>query len=622
MPAPRAAMGSGPRSGSTAARAPNAANRRSSSKSQGGRPGSKMKKMDHNPKKRKEQQEKADKLLKLFCVRKMQRLFRVKKIRGAVKAVHQLEDVVLDEIPTPGIEAYQLLFDGPNPELTGGALGFELAMQAYKTGDEDPSDPGTVVSRATTTKSRYSEEGSGVSGSGSRPSSSGSQNGFSESTDDSEPLGPRLNVELLAFRLDEWGVEEAGKMARLIFWIMDCGDELTPENLECICRHHRIRRRNQVSRIVLHLILVHPGDSKITATTEGDATQLLLPEGWEQVTRTGWGLRAMGPEWTPGLVLRGSARCYAETAERLQLVADDGGGDDGTFSPASTFSHHARSSRASFRGSIRRGSSMASSRFPGRSFPAARECDALDFPRRNRPTKLECPAAYDLAEELGKAVYEIDPPPTDPTDQPNEPTPTLLIGGASVLELLLACLVGTRPRDELVHARLTGGDAIFLKSPFMCQLSGHGDRETWRSGSELWEEAMKRDDWQVIRHIRGDGRGLPSHLGGLPPPPIPLVTRRPDSTWLTTEMKSTWDRYAGAPLILGDKEYALLRERAGMEILPLHEHVQRPLKALTKNAPKSPRPGDEEPAPAPTRRFGMFGGIGVAHASPAAGLGI
>mmetsp|Transcript_139955 Transcript_139955/g.241800 ORF Transcript_139955/g.241800 Transcript_139955/m.241800 type:complete len:659 (-) Transcript_139955:74-2050(-) len=565
-----------------------------------------------SPKKRREQQEKAERLLKIFCVRKMQRMYRVHKVRFAVRAIHELEDFVFEGQPTPGIEAYQMLFDGPNPETTGGAIGFELAMRLHGPppdlfGKKTPSDAGSQLSRGTG-RAKASEQGSVVSGSrqgsrqGSAPSSSRSQ----RSNASSENV-PRLSQELLIFRLGEYGVENAAQIAHLIFWILDCEGELSPEDLEVVYRHHRIRRRNMVSRVVLHLILVLPGNSDWLAAAESeDGAQPLLPEGWAQVTRTGWLLRAAGAAWLPGLVLRGSPQCCAETADRMRLIADDGGleqGADNTDANSTRASSAAsrRSSKTSRRSSKakRRRSKLGQQSDPEcYTFPAAHVCEALDYPRPNRKNRLDCPATYDIHVEVGRILRRLEPAVIDVKEQPNEPMPVLLVAGASVLELLLSCLTSGRPREDCLTARLTGGDAVLLTSPFMCQLTGEGANECWRPNSELWEEAMRRDDWLVHQHFRGDGRGLPEEAGGFPPPPSPLFKRKPDARWVKSDIRSAWNTYAGPPLILGERDYNLLRQRAGLEHTPLQEHVCKALKPLTKLAPDTPppEPEDEEEA--------------------------
>lgn len=148
-------------------------------------------------------------------------------------------------------------------------------------------------------------------------------------------------------------------------------------------------------------------------------------------------------------------------------------------------------------------------------------------------------------------------PNCNPKLKPKEPTPSLLVAGGTLLETLLGTLTASRPFEEMITARLRGGDAVLLRSAPMCGILGEDLEERFRPNSNLWEEAMRRDDWNIVHHLRGDGTGQPIELGG-----IPKVELQEPSEF-KTRLTAQWNRYAGTALILTDSEYLDIRKRAG-----------------------------------------------------------
>lgn len=205
-------------------------------------------------------------------------------------------------------------------------------------------------------------------------------------------------------------------------------------------------------------------------------------------------------------------------------------------------------------------------------------CDALDFPR-NQP--LLGPVTYYAAEALADTMRASENPHRSPKLKPKEVTPCFIVAGGSVLETLLGCLTASRPYEEMITARLRGGDAVLLTSAPMCSIVGEDLDERFRPNSNLWEDAMKRDDWTIVRHLRGDGTGQPVELGGKP-----KVEAEEKKGWNSATLTEQWNRYAGNTLILSDSEYLEIRKRAGFgqetgKAIPLE--IMATLKPLVKD---------------------------------------
>merc|ERR1712192_15802 len=213
----------------------------------------------------------------------------------------------------------------------------------------------------------------------------------------------------------------------------------------------------------------------------------------------------------------------------------------------------------------------------GKEFPPAHVCEALDFPR---PSALLGPVNYYVGEAVSSILKASENPNRKPKRKPKEAGPTLLVAGGAMLETLLACLTSGRPREEVVTARLRGGDAVLLRSHALNQLVGEDANERWRLNSNLWLEAMRRNDWTVLQHIRGDGRKLPVELGGIPTP------RKEVPAEFKTRLTAQWNRYAGTALIVTDREYLDFRMRAGFDQstgLGLSLEMSKKLRPLAKD---------------------------------------
>jgi len=167
------------------------------------------------------------------------------------------------------------------------------------------------------------------------------------------------------------------------------------------------------------------------------------------------------------------------------------------------------------------------------------------------------PVSFYVAETLTALMLKRENPSADAKKQPGAPPPCLIVAGGAVLETLIACLTCSRPREEALVARLRGGDAVLLSSSTMCGLVGDDEDERWRPNSNMWSEALKRDDWSIVHHLRGSGEGQPKELGGIP-------EEKPEqAAHFKTRLTAQWNRYAGRALILTDDQYFDIRKRAG-----------------------------------------------------------
>jgi hypothetical protein len=186
-----------------------------------------------------------------------------------------------------------------------------------------------------------------------------------------------------------------------------------------------------------------------------------------------------------------------------------------------------------------------------------------------------------VGEALAQKLEASEPKKCNKKLKPKEPTPCLIVAGGTMVESLLACLTSGRPRTEMIKARLRGGDAVLLSSAPLCGITGDDDNERWRMSSELWAEAMlKRNDWKVVHHLRGDGRKLPLELGGIP------KVEKEVPTEFKTNLTAQWNRYAGAALIITDAQYMDIRKRAGLDQasgMGMPQQLVKAMKPLVKD---------------------------------------
>jgi hypothetical protein len=123
----------------------------------------------------------------------------------------------------------------------------------------------------------------------------------------------------------------------------------------------------------------------------------------------------------------------------------------------------------------------------------------------------------------------------------------------------------------------------------LCSITGEDLDEKWRPNSNLWEDAMRRDNWTVVHHLRGDGHGIPLELGGIPEvkPEVPSEFK--------TKLTAQWNAYAGAALILTDSQYLDIRRRAGLDEksgMGMDPQLCKTLKPLVKDY-VIPVPGEQ-----------------------------
>ncbi|CAE8589451.1 unnamed protein product [Polarella glacialis] len=272
----------------------------------------------------------------------------------------------------------------------------------------------------------------------------------------------------------------AKRAAEMIFKLLGAGTLLKQSHLNRICTHHRLRRQNIASTTVLRLVLVQHGDSQNTASALKGGREL-IPSGWSQVTRTAWSLR-LCHEWRPrGWVLHAGLPCCKQTAERLCSVCADAD-EDASCLPGGV-PHTSQAGRSQLR-----------------------VCERLDY-----PYSQDSMLGFDVLEFVKEVVRvmrqgeQLDP---EGIFSHSAPEALTLVATGTLLESLIAFLACGLPRNMLDTVRLGGGDAVLLQSPRIFRLVGPEGKERIRSDSELWEESLKRNRWQVERHIRGDGLGI------------------------------------------------------------------------------------------------------------------
>eukprot|EP00747_Dinoflagellata_sp_TGD_P031151 gnl/TRDRNA2_/TRDRNA2_135087_c0_seq1.p1 gnl/TRDRNA2_/TRDRNA2_135087_c0~~gnl/TRDRNA2_/TRDRNA2_135087_c0_seq1.p1 ORF type:complete len:617 (-),score=75.29 gnl/TRDRNA2_/TRDRNA2_135087_c0_seq1:3-1853(-) len=347
-------------------------------------------------------------------------------------------------------------------------------------------------------------------------------------------------------------------------------ENLRLEDFERIYRHHKIRERNATSKTVLRMTLVNHGD-KESAFLDSYADQEyvpMCPEGWHQVTRTAWELR-FWKDFSPSVVATASSRACTDTAERLRLVSENNEADNDVQLQAVQTSH-----------------------------PPARVCSALDYPR-GPCGEMRCAAGLPLFPTIADALVTLVK-----VEDKVEPTYgrslNILVSAKSpVLDAILCSLTSGCPRDSIdiaseAPAPFLGGDAVMLCSPTACRFVGHGNQEHIRSDSELWQEVLKRNSWNIVHRIRGDGHrvtrshgpslgasvSLPSLSVGRPNPaaaeaiatslsPIrkggfrQRIDRDLGAEFMASSTRKCYREYAGAPLFLESAEVNRILKRAG-----------------------------------------------------------
>jgi len=502
----------------------------------------------------------AQQLKKLRAAKRLQRAVRAYRVQRAFAQIVTLEDGLL-EFPRPGSEAAHLLFEVGNNRNSSATL----------------SSGALACSSCGNTCKQDKEEGARKL-SGRTSSLGGTSSDDSRSRPDLEP--PIIAEQQLAGCLEvcqstlgdlcpePWGSGDAVGAARAVLWLLGV-PVLRVQELQRIYEHHKIRRKNALSKTILSFVVVQHGISDqggpLPFSDERYEPRPLRPEGWEQVTRTAWTLRGLSLDgWAPGLVLTGGSRCCIETAERLCAVAvDDIAGAEAKPSPPTVTS-----------------------------------------------TVFDVPRLPDIIDEFTRVV---DAQPTLPPTRAiralgaTSLPPVLLVAGGSTVETLLACLTAGRNREEQIVSRLGGGDAVLLRSPPMCQIVGEGLDERCRSTSELWEEALLRDTWSIEHHIRGDARRGPQRCA--PTVQSWQEANADDSNSIETSsgegdttplekgnsFHRSWCEYAGNPLILSHTEFSQLCERAGSIHHPMDRAVTQALRPLVKDyvLPATPRPPEE-----------------------------
>mmetsp|Transcript_63848 Transcript_63848/g.208147 ORF Transcript_63848/g.208147 Transcript_63848/m.208147 type:complete len:734 (+) Transcript_63848:145-2346(+) len=488
---------------------------------------------------------------------------------------------------------------GREPKQLGGmmdshrdkALGRTGESLGGKTLGDTSSRPGTGTRPSKSLQSTTNSTGDSRKVS---KTSRGMSRQASKAITESEPPVPSLTLEGLAYRLGQVeSVQDPTRSAQLIMNLFGV-EELLAEHFARIAVHHRLRRRNLLSRVQLRLTIVQHGDSfrappppmspaaaSMAAGGEiGGTARELTPPGWAQVTRTAWAMR-LCPNHTPTVVLTSSVACCMQTAERLRALADD----------ADVLEAE----------SGMRDSSYAQERQPCRPHPEALHCAELDFPdvgaALGAGPRGMAPVVYSLTEAIARAVEEAFDPDAEADMAPV--ATVMLVAGGALLEALIACLNSHLPAKErlmsMASGRLGGGDAVLLESPTMLRIVGETEEEErFRPAGEMWREGLRKSKWRVVKHLTGDGRrpwgevkknqltDIYADRGE-----VDLLITQEDFK-AASETRNEWKRYCGEPLVLSQKQFSNLCERAGSLFKPMDKLETDRLRPLIKGFKERP----------------------------------
>eukprot|EP00927_Polykrikos_kofoidii_P046023 TRINITY_DN40203_c0_g1_i1.p1 TRINITY_DN40203_c0_g1~~TRINITY_DN40203_c0_g1_i1.p1 ORF type:complete len:754 (-),score=111.40 TRINITY_DN40203_c0_g1_i1:218-2479(-) len=465
---------------------------------------------------------------------RLQTLLRGVKVRKAYAYLALFEDLVL-KIPTPGEIAVEKLFgtppstpshDEPEREHASGMASLQAQLEAraaetvaWEEARQEKLKKKALAKLAAEAGSRKgslagsrrgSQAGSALGSARSGSARSVGRSSRAGSASNASSLGADARVvpeELLRLHLKHAGVAQAEDAARAIVNLLADPEPFTSSHLDCIFVHHRWRRRNGFSKVVLRLTLVvHGGTDQSAASKQvGDPKRPMLPEGWVQVTRAAWGLR-LHPKWAPALVLTSTEQSCIQTAERLRSVmADDGAPEEPEPTPPPASEDG---------GSISAGNTGKVFKPP---HPLARPCESLVFPGFAL-WKTIGPECYRVMDEVPPLMREWDDRNSGSQAKvclgppPSAPLPVMLVASGFILETLMACMTAkSRKADELAGrfgggSRLCCGDAVVLQSTSIFQVGGQEFLEHYLRNSDLWEASFSRPNWRVVEHIRGNGR--------------------------------------------------------------------------------------------------------------------
>eukprot|EP00928_Gymnodinium_smaydae_P035927 TRINITY_DN2519_c0_g1_i1.p2 TRINITY_DN2519_c0_g1~~TRINITY_DN2519_c0_g1_i1.p2 ORF type:complete len:752 (+),score=209.45 TRINITY_DN2519_c0_g1_i1:149-2404(+) len=496
-----------------------------------------------------------------------------------------------------------------------------------KAGSKTPSEAG---SRLMSARSRGSMSARSRASSGSRAGSrrAGSQEGTEESGTPAPIVVPE---ESLAHRMFEIGVdpEEAAILAaRAICRLLGDPQPLDSAHLERIYLHHRRRLRNAQCKVVVRLSLVVHGDTDQSHAggKAGDPERVLTPDGFLQATRAGWALR-LYEDWAPRLLMTSPERSCVQTAERLREVIADLE-DDAADGDAATWDGEASSLRsASQAPSGQKAPSVAGSQ---RSVAASGEAEPPAPPRRRPPPPpAEMCEALAFPGELmglGPEVYRVqdaippavkllepegEPEPWHPEGPHTPPLSVLLVSSGFIQETLLAVLcTKSRSLDEAGGrhgggARLCGGDLLVAQSPPLRSITGEEFNEVRVADSVLWKRALRCPNWQVVEHLRGNGRPserpaalkaeetqrfreqtLADIQEALAFDPFELAgedDEMPEGLYSEgCDFATDWRKRSGEPLIFSHEEFSRLVIRAGTHYRPAEAMIAA-VRPLVKN---------------------------------------
>lgn len=491
---------------------------------------------------------------------KLQQHARVFVIRRRLRHLYSLEDKVLVKPKPGGTALKQLLPPAVEVPISRPSSGASGAKRQGSKGSHDPvSDP----------------------------------RGLQET----KKVQPPLSLQVLASHLQKTNTYSSRKVqhmsvhmqvmnaAQAIFRLLSVplDGSLQKGHLDRIYQHHRIHRRIALSSTRLRLVVMRHGESS-WAFAQGDrpATtpalspmvnheRCLQPAGWNQVTRASWALR-LCPDWKPQMLLSSSLQCCRQTSERVCSVLDD--------------------------------PDLRTSSVPRDPIPISFTCPTLDYPDHQG---LGFPV-WDLGGDVHEAVSQLEIDTASPATQKDldalsrrPPKTLMLVTTGAAIQTMLGFLATGTSREHLDQLLVGSGDALLLESPVLHRVCESSLRERVRPDCELWKAALSRNQWKVIRHIRGDG--LDTKLGCLPKPVkelnaevrarivrkvkrpkfyetfhVPEADEKGREVYSDTRVR--FRNYAGEPMIFSHTEFSKLCRQAGRAELPLESEFCVKVKPL------------------------------------------
>jgi len=247
---------------------------------------------------------------------------------------------------------------------------------------------------------------------------------------------------------------------------------------------------------------------------------------------------------------------------------------------------------------------LRTSSVPRDPIPISFTCPTLDYPDHQG---LGFPV-WDLGGDVHEAVSQLEIDTASPATQKDldalsrrPPKTLMLVTTGAAIQTMLGFLATGTSREHLDQLLVGSGDALLLESPVLHRVCESSLRERVRPDCELWKAALSRNQWKVIRHIRGDG--LDTKLGCLPKPvkelnaevraKIVRKVKRPKfyetfhvpeadekGREVYSDTRVRFRNYAGEPMIFSHTEFSKLCRQAGRAELPLESEFCVKVKPL------------------------------------------